>query len=162
MAITSDLTRKAAGMFYDNSKELERITELEEQYAAAQRALDGEREKVKELEADLAAEEEAVANMEKAQAEERTWLEQTNKINDGLIDELSQLQALVWALPVVTGKLEVDCGACYYVRALDGKENPVVCGLMTEQTTAFAIKALLAYRATLDATTTAAKGGDGE
>lgn len=36
-------------MFYDNSKELERITELEEQYADAQRALDAEREKVKRL-----------------------------------------------------------------------------------------------------------------
>ena len=30
-------------MFYDNSKELECITELEEQYAAAQRAFDAER-----------------------------------------------------------------------------------------------------------------------
>lgn len=36
-------------MYYDNSKELERITELEEQYADAQRALDAERARVKEL-----------------------------------------------------------------------------------------------------------------
>ena len=75
-----------------------------------------------------------------------------------LQSELDALQALVRALPVVTGKLEVDSGVCYYVRALDGKENPVVCGLMTEQATAFAIKALLAYRATLDATTPAGGG----
>jgi len=147
----------------------------------AQRALDAEREKVKEL----------VAN----QAEyEKCTDEQITALNQGCLDyekqiatlqaqlrqvegerddyrlmymsltgetydnplsrahnELSTLRQLVEALPVVDGRMDVECGACYYIRSFVAGQYGIVCGLITEQSTAMAIKALLEYRAALAA-----------
>ena len=65
--------------------------------------------------------------------------------------ELSALRQLVEALPVVDGRMDVECGACYYIRSFVAGQYGIVCGLMTEQSTAMAIKTLLEYRATLAA-----------
>lgn len=144
--------------------------------ADAQRALDAEREKVKEL----------VAN----QAEyEKCTDEQITALNQGCLDyekqiatlqaqlrqvegdaetyrkmhavctmnlalannDLTTLRQLVEALPVVDGRMDVECGACYYIRSFVAGQYGIVCGLMTEQSTAMAIKTLLEYRATLAA-----------
>jgi hypothetical protein len=61
-------------------------------------------------------------------------------------DQYADLRKMVLALPKVEGQFEVGSGACYYVRALDGKSNPIICGLMTEQAVAYAILALLKHR----------------
>ena len=61
------------------------------------------------------------------------------------------LRQLVAALPVVDGRMDVECGACYYIRSFVAEQYGVVCGLITEQATAMAIKALLEYRAVLAA-----------
>ena len=271
-------------MFYDNSKELERITELEEQYAAAQRALDAERElsaawaekarqyelelegdpqnlhgqgrtfglrsqlatlqaqladeqqradravkdrsevldvktkeglscsewlmrtataecKVKGLQAQLADRDamilqmgEQAARLAKDGIAAKAQLRQVEGerdahaqdvddlidccINDVLVThatpggkphdpdpqirplrdkiagslvELQTLRQLVEALPVVDGRMDVECGACYYIRSFVAGQYGIVCGLITEQSTAMAIKALLEYRAALAA-----------
>jgi len=65
--------------------------------------------------------------------------------------ERQALRQLVEALPVVDGRMDVECGACYYIRSFVAGQYGIVCGLMTEQSTAMAIKALLEYRATLAA-----------
>ncbi len=62
--------------------------------------------------------------------------------------ERDTLRQLVEALPVVDGRMDVECGACYYIRSFVAGQYGIVCGLMTEQSTAMAIKALLEYRAT--------------
>jgi len=62
--------------------------------------------------------------------------------------ENTTLRQLVEALPVVDGRMDVECGACYYIRSFIAGQYGVVCGLITEQSTAMAIKALLEYRAT--------------
>ena len=64
-------------------------------------------------------------------------------------NDLTTLRQLVEALPVVDGRMDVECGACYYIRSFVAEQYGVVCGLITEQATAMAIKALLEYRATL-------------
>ena len=61
------------------------------------------------------------------------------------------LRQLVAALPMVDGRMDVECGACYYIRSFVAGQYGVVCGLITEQATAMAIKALLKYRAVLAA-----------
>ena len=66
-------------------------------------------------------------------------------------NDLTTLRQLVEALPVVDGRMDVECGACYYIRSFVAEQYGVVCGLITEQATAMAIKALLEYRATLAA-----------
>ena len=63
-------------------------------------------------------------------------------------NDLTTLRQLVAALPVVDGRMDVECGACYYIRSFVAGQYGIVCGLMTEQSTAMAIKALLEYRAT--------------
>lgn len=65
-----------------------------------------------------------------------------------LVKEHDTLRQLVEALPVVDGRMDVECGACYYIRSFIAGQYGVVCGLITEQSTAMAIKALLEYRAT--------------
>jgi len=65
--------------------------------------------------------------------------------------ENTTLRQLVEALPVVDVRMDVECGACYYIRSFVAGQYGVVCGLITEQSTAMAIKALLEYRATLAA-----------
>ena len=65
--------------------------------------------------------------------------------------EHAKLRQLVEALPVVDGRMDVECGACYYIRSFVAEQYGVVCGLITEQATAMAIKALLEYRAVLAA-----------
>jgi hypothetical protein len=67
------------------------------------------------------------------------------------------LRQLVEALPVVDGRMDVECGACYYIRSFIAGQYGVVCGLITEQSTAMAIKALLEYRATQAAQDAGAK-----
>jgi len=69
----------------------------------------------------------------------------------GSLVELQTLRQLVEALPVVDGRMDVECGACYYIRSFVAGQYGIVCGLITEQSTAMAIKALLEYRATLAA-----------
>ena len=66
-------------------------------------------------------------------------------------NDLTTLRQLVEALPVVDGRMDVECGACYYIRSFVAEQYGVVCGLITEQATAKAIKALLEYRAVLAA-----------
>lgn len=66
-------------------------------------------------------------------------------------NDLTTLRQLVEALPVVDGRMDVECGACYYIRSFVAGQYGIVCGLITEQSTAMAIKALLEYRATLAA-----------
>lgn len=66
-------------------------------------------------------------------------------------NDLTTLRQLVEALPVVDGRMDVECGACYYIRSFIAGQYGVVCGLITEQATAMAIKALLEYRAVLAA-----------
>ena len=66
-------------------------------------------------------------------------------------NDLTTLRQLVEALPVVDGRMDVECGACYYIRSFVAEQYGVVCGLITEQATAMAIKALLEYRAILAA-----------
>ena len=66
-------------------------------------------------------------------------------------NDLTTLRQLVEALPVVDGRMDVECGACYYIRSFIAGQYGVVCGLITEQSTAMAIKTLLEYRATLAA-----------
>ena len=66
-------------------------------------------------------------------------------------NDLTTLRQLVEALPVVDGRMDVECGACYYIRSFVAEQYGVVCGLITEQATAMAIKALLEYRAVLAA-----------
>jgi len=66
-------------------------------------------------------------------------------------NDLATLRQLVEALPVVDGRMDVECGACYYIRSFVAEQYGVVCGLITEQATAMAIKALLEYRAVLAA-----------
>lgn len=66
-------------------------------------------------------------------------------------NDLTTLRQLVEALPVVDGRMDVECGACYYIRSFVAEQYGVVCGLITEHATAMAIKALLEYRATLAA-----------
>ena len=68
-----------------------------------------------------------------------------------LVKEHDTLRQLVEALPVVDGRMDVECGACYYIRSFVAGQYGIVCGLMTEQSTAMAIKTLLEYRATLAA-----------
>ena len=65
--------------------------------------------------------------------------------------ENTTLRQLVEALPVVDGRMDVECGACYYIRSFVAGQYGVVCGLITEQSTAMAIKTLLEYRAVLAA-----------
>ena len=65
--------------------------------------------------------------------------------------DLTTLRQLVEALPVVDGRMDVECGACYYIRSFVAGQYGIVCGLITEQSTAMAIKALLEYRAALAA-----------
>ena len=159
------------------------IVEHQQANDALQRALDAEREKVKEL----------VAN----QAEyEKCTDEQITALNQGCLDyekQIATLQAqladrdamilqmgeqaavlakenmavkaqlrqvegdrqtlrqLVEALPVVDGRMDVECGACYYIRSFIAGQYDVVCGLIIEQSTAMAIKTLLEYRAVLAA-----------
>jgi len=69
----------------------------------------------------------------------------------GSLVELQTLRQLVEALPVVDGRMDVECGACYYIRSFVAGQYGIVCGLITEQSTAMAIKALLEYRAALAA-----------
>jgi len=69
----------------------------------------------------------------------------------GSLVELQTLRQLVEALPVVDGRMDVECGACYYIRSFIAGQYGVVCGLITEQSTAMAIKTLLEYRAVLAA-----------
>ena len=71
--------------------------------------------------------------------------------------DLATLRQLVEALPVVDGRMDVECGACYYIRSFVAEQYGVVCGLITEQATAMAIKALLEYRAVLAAQDAGAK-----
>lgn len=71
--------------------------------------------------------------------------------------EHAKLRQLVEALPVVDGRMDVECGACYYIRSFIAGQYGVVCGLITEQSTAMAIKALLEYRATQAAQDAGAK-----
>jgi len=66
-------------------------------------------------------------------------------------NDLTTLRQLVEALPVVDGRMDVECGACYYIRSFIAGQYDVVCGLIIEQSTAMAIKALLEYRAVLAA-----------
>jgi len=75
----------------------------------------------------------------------------------GSLVELQTLRQLVEALPVVDGRMDVECGACYYIRSFIAGQYGVVCGLITEQSTAMAIKALLEYRATQAAQDAGAK-----
>ena len=96
----------------------------------------------------LDAEREKVANTEKAYQEKaRLWIEQTGA--------LSQLQALVRALPVPEegGFPIVEVDGDYYVNHTSR---------FSTKAEADAYTGLLIYRATLDATTPATKGGDGE
>ena len=72
-------------------------------------------------------------------------------------NDLTTLRQLVEALPVVDGRMDVECGACYYIRSFVAEQYGVVCGLITEQATAMAIKALLEYRATQAAQDAGAK-----
>ena len=103
--------------------------------ADAQRALDAEREKVKRL---------STCGTDHS----TPWWQV--KCED-LEAQLATLRQLVEALPVVDGRMDVECGACYYIRSFVAGQYGIVCGLMTEQSTAMAIKALLEYRATLAA-----------
>ena len=66
-------------------------------------------------------------------------------------EDYDTLRQLVEALPVVDGRMGIECGACYYIRSFVAGQYGIVCGLMTEQSTAMAIKTLLEYRATLAA-----------
>ena len=75
----------------------------------------------------------------------------------GSLVELQTLRQLVEALPVVDGRMDVECGACYYIRSFIAGQYGVVCGLIIEQSTAMAIKALLEYRATQAAQDAGAK-----
>jgi Tfp pilus assembly protein PilN len=68
------------------------------------------------------------------------------EVADNQTWHVQKLRTLIAALPKVEGQFEVGSGACYYVRALDGKSNPIICGLMTEQAVAYAILALLKHR----------------
>ena len=104
-------------------------------YDDAQRALDAEREKVKRL---------STCGTDHS----TPWWQV--KCED-LEAQLATLRQLVEALPVVDGRMDVECGACYYIRSFVAGQYGIVCGLMTEQSTAMAIKALLEYRATLAA-----------
>ena len=88
-------------MFYDNSKELERITELEDQYADAQRALDVEREKVKELEewqrvvVGTGTDQEAVVRMaatEYTKTAVQCWKDENAKLTAQLATHQAQLR----------------------------------------------------------------------
>ena len=144
-------------MFYDNSKELERITELEEQYADAQRALDVEREKVKELEAELEeyrsiAEQQgaskAVSQLATLQAQLRQVEGENELLKSGqrymaLEKERDTLRQLVAQLPVLD--MRFDSVA---VGPLGWTVGGVTFGKVTE---ANAYSALLQYRATLAA-----------
>ena len=58
---------------------------------------------------------------------------------------------------MVDGRMDVECGACYYIRSFVAGQYGIVCGLITEQSTAMAIKALLEYRATQAAQDAGAK-----
>ena len=170
--------------------------------ADAQRALDAEREKVKELVANQAEYEKCtdeqitalnqgcldyekqIATLQAQLAEieqilciesgkttvdkvrdlhhsfKQVWNSYQSAVNE-LFDTQAQLRQvegerqalrqLVEALPVVDGRMDVECGACYYIRSFVAGQYGVVCGLITEQSTAMAIKALLEYRATLAA-----------
>lgn len=218
MALTSDLTRKAAGMeryiatqFYKADSPESRIlgesglVPSEFVLAAdAQRALDAEREKVKELVANQAEYEKCtdeqitalnqgcldyekqIATLQAQLADRDAMIlqmgEQAARLaKDGIAakaqlrqvegdaetyrkmhavctmnlalanNDLTTLRQLVEALPVVDGRMDVECGACYYIRSFVAEQYGVVCGLITEQSTAMAIKALLEYRATLAA-----------
>ena len=170
--------------------------------ADAQRALDAEREKVKELVANQAEYEKCtdeqitalnqgcldyekqIATLQAQLAEieqilciesgkttvdkvrdlhhsfKQVWNSYQSAVNE-LFDTQAQLRQvegerqalrqLVEALPVVDGRMDVECGACYYIRSFVAGQYGIVCGLITEQSTAMAIKALLEYRATLAA-----------
>jgi len=170
--------------------------------ADAQRALDAEREKVKELVANQAEYEKCtdeqitalnqgcldyekqIATLQAQLAEieqilciesgkttvdkvrdlhhsfKQVWNSYQSAVNE-LFDTQAQLRQvegerqalrqLVEALPVVDGRMDVECGACYYIRSFVAGQYGIVCGLMTEQSTAMAIKTLLEYRATLAA-----------
>lgn len=107
-------------------------------------ALEGEISisKVKDLVrkvSDLQAQLRQVEGQSKQQAEEAVIV----------FAKYTTLRQLVEALPVVDGRMDVECGACYYIRSFIAGQYGVVCGLMTEQSTAMAIKTLLEYRATL-------------
>ena len=89
------------------------------------------------------------AELEAAKASQAIDLKNNNAYREQVATlqaELERVRGLVKALPKVEGQFEVGSGACYYVRALDGKSNPIVCGLMTEQAVAYAILALLKHR----------------
>ena len=94
-----------------------------------------------------------LARVRKKLVETSLYLQQERANRDSLaacvdrdVKTIKELRALIAALPKVEGQFEVGSGACYYVRALDGKSNPIVCGLMTEQAVAYAILALLKHR----------------
>ena len=174
-------------------------------YADAQRALDAEREKVKELEAELEeyrsiAEQQGaskavsqLATLQAQLADRDAMILQMGKQAAGLAKdgiaakaqlrqvegerakwediaglrfagdhkfvkemellkvENTTLRQLVEALPVVDGRMDVECGACYYIRSFVAGQYGIVCGLITEPSTAMAIKTLLEYRAVLAA-----------
>lgn len=117
-------------------------------------ALEGEISisKVKDLVrkvSDLQAQLRQVEGQSKQQAEEAVIV----------FAKYTTLRQLVEALPVVDGRMDVECGACYYIRSFIAGQYGVVCGLMTEQSTAMAIKTLLEYRATLVAQDAGVKHG---
>ena len=144
-------------------------------YDDAQRALDAEREKVKrlstcgtdhstpwwqvkceDLEAQLATLQAQLRQVEGERDDYRLmYMSLTGESYDNPLSqaraELTTLRQLVEALPVVDGRMDVECGACYYIRSFVAEQYGVVCGLITEQATAMAIKALLEYRAVLAA-----------
>jgi len=140
--------------------------------ADAQRALDAERanrlameacvdrdvKAIKDLKAQLAT---LQAQLRQVEGERAKWEDIAGlrfagdhkfvKEMELLKIEHAKLRQLVEALPVVDGRMDVECGACYYIRSFIAGQYGVVCGLITEQSTAMAIKALLEYRATLAA-----------
>ena len=161
-------------MFYDNSKELERITELEDQYADAQRALDAEREKVKrlstcgtdhstpwwqvkceDLEEQLAALQAQLRQVEGERDRLKGDMKERFKTIDQLDSDLTTLRQLVAALPVVDVQ-EVSVWLSPDESGwLVSKRPAFPAGLywakFRTQDEADSFRSLLAYRATLAA-----------
>jgi len=124
-------------------------------YADAQRALDAEREALSkrcmcehEWDGDGALLSRTECFYHAEQTTKLATLQAQLRQVEG---ERQALRQLVEALPVVDGRMDVECGACYYIRSFVAGQYGIVCGLMTEQSTAMAIKTLLEYRATLAA-----------
>ena len=141
------------------------------EYADLQRALDAERARVKELERERDVWRDKTKHLGKVSSDVQAQLRQVEgdaetyrkmhavcTMNLALANnDLTTLRQLVEALPVVDGRMDVECGACYYIRSFIAGQYGVVCGLITEQSTAMAIKALLEYRATQAAQDAGAK-----